>query len=342
MPFNLVDLIKDQVGDAIVGQIGELLGENKDVTTKAVGGALPGLLDGLLNSVGGSNGGNVLASALNDADDSLLDNLSGILGGANTGSLIETGTKMLGSVLGNNALGGIIGALTGFSGMKRGSTNSLMGLIAPIVFGIIKRKLLGSGGINAGSIVDMLTGQKDNIAKAMPAGFDSYLNPSSQPAPQAPVEKQGSSFGKLLPLILIGGLLWMGYNYFTGQNTQNPATETTGSAVESLDQINTVNIGNELTNIFGSTTDALGNITDIDSAKAAVPALTDASGKLGSLSSMFEQLPGPAKTAVSTIASNGMGSLQAVIDKVAQIPGVGPIIKPITDGLMEKLALFAQ
>lgn len=338
MSFNLVDLIKDQVGSAVVGQIGGLLGESDDTTAKAVGGAVPGMLDGLLKSVSGSNGGGVLASALNDTDDSLLDNLSGVLGGGGTGSLIETGTKMLGSVLGNNALGSIIGALTGFSGMKRGSANSLMGLLAPIIFGIIKRKLLGSGGINAGSVVDMLTGQKDNIANAMPAGLGNQSSPS-QPSP---VAKQGSSFGKLLPLVIIGGLLWMGYNYMTGQSTQNTVTDTMESAGDSLDQLTDVNIGNELTNIFSSSTVALGSITDVESAKAAVPALTEATGKLGGLSSLFDKLPGSAKGAVSTVAENGMSSLQAAIDKVEQIPGVGPIIKPVVDGLMEKLAAFIQ
>ncbi|MEE9422055.1 MAG: DUF937 domain-containing protein [Gammaproteobacteria bacterium] len=340
MSFNLVDLIKDQVGAAVVGQMGGLLGESDDTTAKAVSGAVPGMLDGLLKSVSGSNGGGVLAGALNDTDDSLLDNLSGVLGGGGTGSLIETGTKMLGSVLGNNVLGSILGSLTGFSGMKRGSANSLMGLLAPIVFGIIKRKMLGGGGINAGSVVDMLSGQKDNIANAMPAGFGNQASPSHQPA--APVAKQGSSFGKLLPLAIIGGLLWMGYNYMTGQSTQNTVTDTMESAGDSLDQLTDVNIGNELTNIFSTSTDALGSITDVESAKAAVPALTEATSKIGGLSSMFDKLPGPAKSAVSTVAGNGMGTLQAAIDKVEQIPGVGPIIKPVVDGLMEKLAAFIQ
>lgn len=343
MSFNLVDLIKDQVGDAIVGQIGDLLGESKETTAKATSAAIPGLLDGLLKTVSGGSGGDVLASALNDTDDSILDNLSGMLGGGNTGSLIETGTKMLGSVLGNNMLGNLVGALSGFSGMKSGSANSLIGLAAPVIFGIIKRKLLGSGGINASSIVDMLTGQKDNIAKAMPPGFDSFLNGSNQSAPQAaPIQKQGSPLGKLLPLVVIGGLLWMGYNYLSGQNAQQSITETAESAGDSMDQLTDVNIGNELTNIFSSTSDALGNITDVDSAKAAVPTLTEASDKIGGLSSMFDRLPGPAKSAASTIASNGMGNLQAVVDRVEQIPGVGPVIKPIMDGLMEKLAAFTQ
>jgi len=55
-----------------------------------------------------------------------------------------------------------------------------MGLLAPIVLGIIKRKLFGGGGFsqNASGLLGMLNGQKDHVQAAMPNGFADQLKSS--------------------------------------------------------------------------------------------------------------------------------------------------------------------
>ena len=176
MSFNIMDLVKDQLSDAVMGQIGNVLGESPEATQSALGGAIPAILSGLGGLAGNEKGADSLFNAVNDQDDSFLDNLGDMLGGDQSGSMIEMGTKMLGGLMGNNGIGSLVGALAGFSGLGNKSSSSLVGLLAPIVIGIVKRKIFGgdSGG-TIGALTSLFSDQKDNIANAMPAGMNEQL-----------------------------------------------------------------------------------------------------------------------------------------------------------------------
>jgi hypothetical protein len=100
------------------------------------------------------------------------------------------------------------------------------------------------------------------------------------------------------------------------------------------------NLKEELSVILGSVTNSLGSITDVASAQQAIPQLSVATSKLGGLASIVDTLPEAAKLPVQQIISSGIPQIQGILDKVAAIPGVGPIIKPVADGLLQKLALF--
>lgn len=177
MAFNLVDLIKDQVGSAVMTQLGSALGGNSDVTEKAVGGAIPSILQGLMGSASTNNGAESLFKAVQDQDDGILSNLGDLIGGGADSPFASAGSGVLSSLLGGGALGNLASAVAGFSGLGKGSSNSLMGLLAPVIFSVIKRKVLG-GGLNAASLASMMMGQKDNIAAAMPAGLSEQLSSS--------------------------------------------------------------------------------------------------------------------------------------------------------------------
>ena len=175
MAVNLIDLVKSQLGNQMVGQIAGLLGESSDKTQNAINGAVPALLGGLLNNASSGSGASGLLSALNGVDDGLLNNLGGMLGGNQSKGVMDMGGKLLGSVLGGGGLSSMIGAISGFSGLGKGAAGSLLGLLAPILMGNIKRQLMGSGGLNAGNLTSLLMGQKSNIAAALPKGFDTHL-----------------------------------------------------------------------------------------------------------------------------------------------------------------------
>ena len=78
MSFNLVDLVKGQLGGPALGQLGALLGEDNNKTEAAIGAAVPGLLSGL-TSQANADGGASLFDAVNKQDDSMLDNIGGLL-----------------------------------------------------------------------------------------------------------------------------------------------------------------------------------------------------------------------------------------------------------------------
>ncbi len=176
MSVNLIDLVKSQLGGQVMNQVSGLLGESPDKTQTAINGAIPALLGSLLGNASKGNGASTMLSALNGVDDSMVGNFAGLLGGGNQSSgLMDMGGKLLGSLLGGSGVGGLTNAISGFSGLGKGAAGSLLGLLAPLLMGVIKRQLGSSGGLNVGNLTNLLMGQKNNIAAAMPAGLDKHL-----------------------------------------------------------------------------------------------------------------------------------------------------------------------
>jgi len=175
MSFNIVDLVKDQLTGQLKGHVSKMMGNESGKADAALGAAVPGLLKGLAQSASTPSGADSLLKAVNDQDDGLLDNLGSMLGGDKAGSVVDAGNKTLGSLFGDKGAGALTGAVSGVSGLSKGGSKSIMGLAAPMVMGVIKRKVM-SGGLNAGGLASMLKGQEANINSAMPKGLSDQLN----------------------------------------------------------------------------------------------------------------------------------------------------------------------
>lgn len=358
MSFNLVDLIKNELGDAILDQVTSLLGESKENTGNALSAAIPGILENLVTSSSKPGGANNLVNTLGSMDDNLLGNVASMLSGGNHSSLIETGAKLLGSLIGSGGISKIATTIARFSGIKSQSASSIIGLLAPIILSVIRKKM-SSDNLDANGLLSMLQGQKDNIAQAVPAGMQNLLDSETTESPRMETSR-GPRWGKLLwiPLFLLVGLF--AYFYLPTLLPQdseldaiNPqisaleeATDNIKQSIENsisdvaTDSSDYVNIGSDLGNVINSVSDTFSSVIDADSATAALPQLSEATSKLGGISELFNELPDPAKSAISNIAANKISSLQPIIDKIIEIPGVGPILKPAIDTLMAKLTEF--
>jgi len=174
MSFNIMDMVKGQVSDQLVGQIGGLLGESPDKARNAVDSALPTLLAGIGESAQDANGADALFNLVNRQDDSVVDNIGSMIGSNQSSELIESGTRGLGSLLGSNGVTTMITGLAGQTGLGKGSAGSLLGLMTPMVIGQLKRKA-GADGLNASGLASMLKGQGTNISAAMPSGMIGQL-----------------------------------------------------------------------------------------------------------------------------------------------------------------------
>lgn len=382
MSFNLVDLVKGQLGGPALGQLGALLGEDSNKTEAALGAAIPGLLSGL-TSTANADGGGSLFNAVKDADDNLLDDIGGLLTGGNSRNVMDQGSNLLGSLLGSGAMGGLANAVAGLTGIGGKSSSGLMSILAPIVMGIIKRKLFGGSGFsqNAGGLLGMLNGQKSNIEASMPAGFADQLKSSGfmdqmaglggnvvdaagnavdaagnavagtasavGDAASSAVNTAGNAAAsgggllkKVLPIALLVAVALIAWNIFKGKPVPDVA-ETVSDAMPSID-IDGTNVGEAFGNIFTSATDTVSGITDVASAKAAIPSFNDITGKVDGLSSLWEKVPEAGRGQLGSMVSDNLGKLTPAIDKISEIDGVGDVIGPVTGPLLEKLLAFTQ
>ncbi len=174
MAFNLLDIAKGYVTDAVVGKLAGSMGEDSSLVTKALGAAVPSLLGGVINSGSTSGGLSTIMNLLGGQDHSMLDNLGDILGDSNKSSgMMSAGTGILSSLLGDK-LGGIVGAVSKFSGLGSSSTSSLFSFLAPVVMGVIGKKV-SADGLGVSGLGDLLNSQKSLVASALPAGLGDML-----------------------------------------------------------------------------------------------------------------------------------------------------------------------
>ncbi len=169
-----------------------------------------------------------------------------------------------------------------------------------------------------------------------------------------------------LPLVAILGIGWFGMQYMNQQAADKATAQAEAAAQAAADQAEALKLQAEeakqqaadalnaaqeampagvdlgkisggLEGVFGSAGDALSGISDLESAKSAIPSLEDAAGKLSGLNDIIVRLPDAAKGPIASIVQNGMGTIQPLIDKVSAIPGVGAIIEPVIAPIVEML-----
>ncbi|MEM7386658.1 MAG: DUF937 domain-containing protein, partial [Verrucomicrobiota bacterium] len=178
MSINLLESIKGQLGDQIVGQISGLLGENKEKAKAGIASVLPALLGGVMRQASTPEGANALSAALDDKkNDDLLENFGTTLGSGNVQSVVNEGGGILNGLMGSK-LSGVVDAVSGSSGLSRNSTGSLMGLLAPVVMGFLGKQKRTMG-LDARGLSNLMAGQKDHLAAAMPEGLGDSLGLAS-------------------------------------------------------------------------------------------------------------------------------------------------------------------
>jgi OmpA-OmpF porin, OOP family len=213
---DLLKGIMSHVTPSLVQNLAGKLGESESGVTKAIGGLAPTLLAGLIGKSSDTSAMSGIFNMLTDKKS------SGMLDGI--GSMVSSGSFMqapasndmasgfVNSLFGNKT-SGIMSAVSNFSGLKQGSTSSLMGLVAPLVMGFLSKKILG-GGMNLSSLTSLLGSEKSSIMAALPGGMGNMLGLSS--GISTPNVPKASSKMPLILGLLAGAaalfFLWKGCN----------------------------------------------------------------------------------------------------------------------------------
>lgn len=263
MAHDIVSAVTRFLTPEVVGKIASASGVDSSMAGKAISAAVPTILSGLAALAARPGGGRRIADAVADQRfdvGSLVGNL------AAPAKLADTGNGLLSSLLGGGTLGNLASTIGKFLGISEGSTRTLMGLVTPLIMGVLGREQRTTG-LDADGLARMLTDQQNNIAGAMPAGLERLLETtglhqyiSSQPEPemravvtartddnfrrteslqrmagQARTGTQGASWSYLaLPLLALGALLWFllpsGHDALEPTRTSQPVAPPVRSA----------------------------------------------------------------------------------------------------------------
>jgi outer membrane protein OmpA-like peptidoglycan-associated protein len=209
--MNLLDVLKSQLASGnTMDVISNLLGENKTATSSGLNAILPTLLGSVIQKGSTTEGAGNLLSLIKTGghDGSVLDNIGSLLGGGEkTSTFLNSGSGLLNTLLGDK-LGGVASIISGLSGLKSGSTSSLLQLAAPLVMGLVGKH---SAGKSASGLASMLLSQSDFVKSALPSGVSSLLGLSSLSGSTSTTpttsSDEGSGFGKLLPWLIGAAVL---------------------------------------------------------------------------------------------------------------------------------------
>jgi hypothetical protein len=260
---------------------------------------------------------------------------------------------------------GIIGKQIGSRSLDAGSVSSLLASqkeqiaqALPQGFG----KLLGGTGIldsldGAAETAAATASQAGRAANAAAGQVGQFANRSAGYAGQqarAAASAAPSWLYWVIPALVVAGLLY----YLLGRDTEQvaqttppPATQTKqvteGTApkmappAQSI-MVGGVDIGKQLGDNLSSLRTSLAGITDVDSAKAALPKLQEATTAIDKVKGMVPQLSAEQRMSISGLVTPAMAAINQLLDKALAIPGVGAVLKPSVDNLKVQLADLSE
>jgi uncharacterized protein DUF937 len=331
-----------------------------------------GVLDNVMSMVGGGSpsslvdrGSNMLASLLGSHDQSALAGAVGKFAGIGQ----STGSSLIG-MLGPVVMG-VIGKQIGSRSLDAGSVSSLLASQKEQIAQALPQgfaRLLGGTGIldsldGAAETVAAAANQTGRAANAAAAQVGQYGSSASRSAGYAGQQARAAASATpswiywAIPALVVAGLLF----YLFGRGTEQVAQQTTPPPVTQTKQVTEgvaprdqvtprmappvqsvmvggVDIGKQLGDNLSSLRTSLAGITDVESAKAALPKLQEATATIEKVNGMVPQLSAEQRLSVSGLVTPAMAAINQMLEKVLAIPGVGDVLKPTVDNLKTKLA----
>lgn len=160
MSLNIIDLIKGQLGSALVTQAASQLGESESGISKAIGGLLPAVVGGLAN---------------NSDNPAVLDAITGAPSQGVLGNLLGLGTEntwvqsLLASIFGDK-LSGLVNSIATYAGISNNSSASLLNLVTGATVGSVG-KYAADNNLDKSGVSSLLNDQKGIVSSLLPAGL---------------------------------------------------------------------------------------------------------------------------------------------------------------------------
>jgi hypothetical protein len=154
MANSIVSALMRLLTPEVIGKIATTSGLDRSLAQTGIGAAAPAILSALTGLVGRPGGARQLADAVArqpaDALSSITDGRSGLA------QMAHRGTGLLTSLLGSGALGTLAATLARFAGIGEAPTRSLMGMLTPVIMGVLGNEQRAAG-LDAAGLANMLT-----------------------------------------------------------------------------------------------------------------------------------------------------------------------------------------
>lgn len=176
MALNLLELVTKELSGENTGKIASLLGETNSTVNKGIAPAIATVLSGLMNKASSESGAQEILSGIDNGgfDAKYVSRFGELLsGGKNTDELLKTGSELVGDLFGTR-LGSIAKVLSSSSGLAKNSSTSLMGIITPLLMGLLGKQV-STDALGSVELTNLLNSQKGFVQSAAPNGLAEAL-----------------------------------------------------------------------------------------------------------------------------------------------------------------------
>ena len=332
---------------------------------KTLSGAVPAVLSGLANLISKPNGARRLADAIAGQPSNLLNDLTGTIGGS--GQLANIGKSALTTLFGSSTLGTLANALGRYGGIGEGAARSLLGMVTPVILGILGRQTGGS----ASALAQFFASQKDQFFGAIPPALSDLLKTSGinseRLATVSPTSSgmrgsyrdPGDSVGAtsdvstsrgpvssarwaywVIPALALAGLLWY---LLGGERTGEPITKGPPQTFRPTAQgpVVDTDLQTQIIAALDSLNGTLQGVKDPASATQGLPRLQQVASDLDRLSAAADRLPVEARERIADAIKAPAARSRTTLDSVSAMPGVGANVTPVAAALRRKVDALA-
>ncbi|WP_194776822.1 OmpA family protein [Pararhodonellum marinum] len=191
MTDNLIDLLRTNIDDNVIGKLSGFLGESQAETKKGLfQGAIPAVLGGLISNTNTENDANGLLTMLTTqfSGGAMLDNIGNLFGSAEgTNNMLAKGGDLVSSIMGGKA-DGVVNSLSTHFGLGPDSINTLMKFAAPMVMSGLAKNV-SSKGLGAAGLLGLLNSHKGIVQKLLPGNLGNmfgFSQPEVEPKKNVP------------------------------------------------------------------------------------------------------------------------------------------------------------
>jgi len=350
MALNLVSIVSQFLTPDTVARIAMALGIDRAAAQKAAEGAIPALLACMGNAAARPGAPQQFNSALESLPDLSPSEMASNIG-ASGSSLADTGANILSRLFGRNTQQSLGAAVGKFAGLGESKGMSLLGMLAPLALSALKTNSQGTG---AGNLVSMLASQKDQFARAIPAGMASLMNAeglgdalgghmkSAATAATAPARTAAKTARphSNWPYLAIAAVVLLAVGVFYFNENRGRQVANLGDMQARVADIETggLDMTKRVSQSIADLNRTLDGIDDARSAASALPTLQDMSSEIRRINGSVSQMPESSRTQLAQVVNDNLPGLDRRLDDVLNKPGVDGVVGPVVRNLRAQIA----
>lgn len=174
MAINLIDTVMEHLKGPVLDQLGVRIGASPEQTRAATGAIVPAILAGVAERAATPEGTSLFGTILAQVDDGLLDKLGAVFKSDEADKMAESGSGLLSALFGEDALTTVIAGLAGAVGLGSDKVKALLGFVAPVALGALKR-LITRKGLSLGWLTGLFAQQRSGLEHLLPHGLAGFV-----------------------------------------------------------------------------------------------------------------------------------------------------------------------